>query len=79
MRANIDAVVDRGERMELIVDRAEALSNESVRFRTGARNVRRQMWWENTKVKVVVALIVLVVIYAIVSASCGGLDWPKCV
>lgn len=39
MVANIDSIVERGEKMELLVDKTEQLSNESVTFRQRARSV----------------------------------------
>lgn len=79
MVANIDSIVSRGERLELLVDKTESLSNESVSFRQSSRRVERKMWWQNTKMKLVLVLVVIIVIYAIVSGSCGGLLWPNCV
>ena len=43
------------------------------------RQIRRQYWWENTKMKIAVAFGIIIAIYIIVSISCGGLDWKKCV
>lgn len=79
MVQNIDAIMERGERMELLVDKAENLSNSSVSFRQASTRVRRKAWWENVKMRVVMAVVLVVIVYAIVSASCGGLLWPNCV
>ncbi len=79
MVANIDSIVERGERLELLVDKTDALNTESVTFRRGARQVQRKMWWQNVKMKILLGVIALVIIYGIVSASCGGPLWPKCV
>ena len=79
MVSNINELVERGEKLELLVDKTENLATESITFRRTAREVRRVAWWQNVKVKVIVAAVVIVVIYAIISASCGGPAWPKCV
>ena len=79
MVQNIDAIMERGERMELLVDKAENLSNSSVSFRQASVRVRRKAWWENVKMRIVMAVVLVVIVYSIVSASCGGLLWPNCV
>lgn len=79
MVSNIDALIERGERLDLLVEKTEDLSNHSVRFKQTSRNLARKMWWQNTRAAIGVALTVIVVIYIIVSVSCGGMSWPECV
>ena len=52
MVSNIESIVERGERLDLIVDKAENLSNEAVTFRQSGRRLQRRMWWQNAKMKV---------------------------
>ena len=52
MVSNIESIVERGERLDLIVDKAENLSNESVTFRQSGRRLQRRMWWQNARMKV---------------------------
>ncbi|GLV37257.1 Vesicle-associated membrane protein 7 [Carabus blaptoides fortunei] len=79
MVKNIDNVAMRGERLELLVDKTENLSNNSVTFRTTSRNLARSMFWKNIKLYVVIAGVLIVVLYFIVSMACGGLAWQSCV
>merc|ERR1712038_746646 len=79
MVSNIESIVERGERLDLIVDKAENLSNEAVTFRQSGRRLQRRMWWQNAKMKVAIGVAIIVVIYVIVSSACGGMLWPKCV
>jgi len=79
MVSNIETLVGRGERLELLVDKTDQLSQHSVSFKQTSRTLQRRMWWQNTKLKVGVAVGIIVGIYIIVSISCGGLAWPKCV
>lgn len=83
MVKNIDSIAARGEKLELLVDKTEDLSNNSVSFKKTSRNLARSMWWKNMKLTIiivsVVAVILILVIYFIVSGACGGLSWPKCV
>lgn len=76
---NIDNVTMRGERLELLVNKTDNLTANSVTFRKTSRNLARSLFWKNVKIYVIVGVILIVVVYVIVSMSCGGLAWPKCV
>ncbi|ELU01615.1 hypothetical protein CAPTEDRAFT_163659 [Capitella teleta] len=79
MVRNIDNIAARGERLELLVDKTEDLSNNSVTFKKSSRNLARHMWWKNIKLTVIIIIVVIIVLYIIVSIACGGLAWQKCV
>lgn len=83
MVKNIDSIASRGEKLELLVDKTEDLSNNSVSFRKTSRNLARSMWWKNMKLTIIIVtisvIVVILIIYFIVSGACGGLKWPKCV
>lgn len=83
MVKNIDSIASRGEKLELLVDKTEDLSNNSVSFRKTSRNLARSMWWKNVKLTIIIVtiavIVVILIIYFIVSGACGGLDWKKCV
>ena len=79
MSSNIDAVLERGERLDLLIDKSDHLSSDSITFRQQTRQVRRQMWWEDVKMKVAVVVVAVALLYALVSWGCGGPLWPKCV
>ena len=67
MVQNIDSILQRGERLDLLVDKTDTLAGQAYAFRRGARNVRRQQWWKNVRIMMltgvvgVVSLLFLVV------------------
>ncbi|GIY58814.1 vesicle-associated membrane protein 7 [Caerostris darwini] len=79
MVQNIDTVANRGEKLELLVDKTENLTSASVTFRKTSRGLARSMCIKNVKITVIIIIVMLVILYIIVSASCGGLSWPTCV
>ncbi|XP_022223702.1 vesicle-associated membrane protein 7 [Drosophila obscura] len=79
MVKNIDSLRDRGEKLELLVNKTENLSNNSVAFRKASRNLARQMFWKNIRIYVVVGIVIIFIVYVIVSMACGGLAWQSCV
>jgi len=79
MVQNIDTLATRGERLELLVNKTENLSASAVTFRKSSRNLARSLFWKNLKITVVAAVIAIVIIYFVVSVTCGGFTWSECI
>ncbi len=52
MTENIERVLERGERIELLVDKTDRLGGSAREFRIRSRVLRRRMWWKNVKVRI---------------------------
>jgi len=78
MVRNIDNVLQRGEKVELLINKTENLSSSSVTFRTQSRNLQRSLFWKNVKLYCVIGGIGAVIIYVILAMSCGGLTLSNC-
>ncbi|GFR41750.1 hypothetical protein Agub_g2505 [Astrephomene gubernaculifera] len=75
MVENIEKVLERGERIELLVDKTDDLRNQAEQFQRKGRQLRRQMWWQNCRMKLVVLAAVLLlglVIFLLVCFSGGN-------
>ncbi|ODH26779.1 hypothetical protein ACO22_04423 [Paracoccidioides brasiliensis] len=79
MTENIERVLERGERIDLLVDKTDRLGTTARDFRVRSRGLRRQMWWKNVKVMVLLAVVVVFLIYLFVGMACGLPAWGKCV
>ena len=42
---NIEKVLERGERIELLVDKTDGLRDAAGRFQAAGRQLRQRMWW----------------------------------
>ncbi|XP_056169223.1 vesicle-associated membrane protein 727 [Syzygium oleosum] len=60
---NIEKVLDRGERIELLVDKTENLQFQADIFQRQGRQLRRKMWFQNLQMKVMVGGAVVIVIF----------------
>jgi vesicle-associated membrane protein 7 len=60
MVQNVEQILSRGERIELLVDKTDTMASQATAFRRGARTVRRQMWWKNKRVLLLGVLVALV-------------------
>ena len=68
MTHNVEQILSRGERIELLMDRTDNAANQSMAFRRRAVGLRRQMWWKNVKVIGLAgfsAVVLLFVLYGI--------------
>ncbi|KAH0468578.1 hypothetical protein IEQ34_003611 [Dendrobium chrysotoxum] len=65
-------VLDRGEKIELLVDKTENLRSQAQDFRQQGTKIRRKMWLQNMKVKLIVLGIIIALILIIVLSVCHG-------
>ncbi|XP_064616702.1 vesicle-associated membrane protein 4-like [Liolophura sinensis] len=66
MKDNVSKVLERGERLEELQDKSDSLASNSDMFRSRATGLRRQMWWNNCKVKLIIAVIILIIMAIII-------------
>lgn len=80
MVQNIDSVLQRGERLDLLVDKTDTLAGQAYAFRRGARNVRRQQWWKNVRITALLGVVGIVSSLGIISecSSWGGSTGVPC-
>ncbi|KAK7373679.1 hypothetical protein VNO80_07095 [Phaseolus coccineus] len=74
MRANIDQVLDRQVKIDVLVGQTEDLRNQSEDFRRQGGQLRRKMWYQNMKIKLIVLAIIIAIILIIVLSVCGGFN-----
>lgn len=77
MMENIEKVLDRGEKIELLVDKTENLRFQAQDFQKQGTQLRRKMWFQNMKVKLIVLGIVVALILIIVLSVCHGFNCSK--
>ena len=63
---NIEKVLKRGEKIELLVDKTDNLNQQSIRFKKHSNQLKQAMWWQNAKMMILVGGIVVVVIGLII-------------
>ena len=78
MVQNIEKVLERGERIELLVDKSEQLQQTSFKFESTSRQLQRTMYWRKIKRRALIGLGVGVALFIILCSACGGLDFHRC-
>ena len=61
-----------GEKIELLVDKSEALAESATVFHKRSKQLKWAMCRENAKLWLIIAFVVLVLIGIIVAIACGG-------
>ena len=71
MRQNIEAVVDRGEHLELLVDKSEGINSQARLFQQQSVGLRKALWWKNLKNMLLTGGLVFCRVLAVVFSHCG--------
>ena len=79
MTENIERVLERGERIDLLVDKTAGLQTGAREFRVRSRGLRRRMWWKNTKLMILLVFVCIFLLYLFVGFGCGLPRWQRCV
>lgn len=78
MRTNIDSLLNRGERIELLVDTTERLTQASFKFQESATRLKNQHWWNSRKNKIMLAVALVFIVWLLASTWCGRFDLWNC-
>ena len=71
MTENIERVLERGERLDLLVDKTDRLGGSARDFRVRSRGLKRRMWWKNMKLMVMLVLVIVFLLYLMIGMGCG--------
>jgi len=74
---NLEKVIDRSDRIELLVTKSGEISDSARGFHDRSTNLKRTFWWKNAKIVIIVIIALIILILIIVAASCGGLNCNK--
>jgi len=71
MVQNVEQILSRGERIELLVDKTDTMAGQAWAFRRGARQVRRQQFWRNQKIMILSVAVGVLILYVFIAQFCG--------
>lgn len=72
MIKNVGEILSRGERIELLLDKTDNLSSQSNAFRKRTQQLRRKMWWKNTKMIALSGMVAVLIVYILMAQTCGA-------
>jgi len=66
MRDNINKTNDRGQNLTQLQNKTTELADSAQGFRRGANRVRKQMWWKDMKMRLCLAVGIVVLLAVII-------------
>ena len=58
----MERVLERGEKIELLVDKTERLDQQAFKFKRQSQALKRSMWCKNAKVTALIVFVVALVV-----------------
>jgi vesicle-associated membrane protein 7 len=77
MVQNIEMVLERGEKLELLVDKTDKLQSQAFKFEKSSKELKNAMWWRRVQMYLLIFFILAFVLWLITSLACG-FDYKKC-
>ena len=71
---NVERVIERGERIESMVEQTEQLQDNARGFHSQSTALRRQMWWNGMRTKLAIVAIVVGFLFVVYVIFCGGIS-----
>ncbi|XP_018447013.1 vesicle-associated membrane protein 714-like isoform X2 [Raphanus sativus] len=78
MVENIEKIMERGDRIELLVDKTATMQDNAFHFRKQSKRLRRALWMKNAKLLVMLTCLIVLMLYIIIASFCGGITLPSC-
>jgi len=73
MEENIRKVAKRGEGLDSLQNKTDTLAASAQGFRRGANRVRKNMWWKDMKMRIIIGtaitVILIIIIVSVVKAT----------
>jgi vesicle-associated membrane protein 7 len=77
MVQNIEMVLERGEKLELLVDKTEQLQSQAFKFEKSSKELKMAMFWRRVKLYFLIGFIVVFLLWLLTSIICG-FDYSQC-
>lgn len=68
---NVDKMLERGEKIEVLVDKADTLNTDAFRFRKQAVHLKNTLWWRNVQNMFALAMVPLLLLWVLILMVCG--------
>lgn len=78
MVENIEKILERGDRIELLVDKTATMQDGAFHFRKQSKRLRQALWMKNAKLLALLTGLIVLLLYFIIAVCCGGLTLPSC-
>ncbi len=74
---NVERALARGEKLQVLVDKSEALSYSAHKFEKRSKHIRDVFWWRNARLWLLLAALVAVIGLVVTGFACRW-NFEKC-
>ena len=78
MVENVEKVLERGEKIELLVDKTDRLTQQAFKFENTSKQLRSALFWRKVRMYALFAAALASAALVISAITCGGPHYPKC-
>jgi len=78
MKDSVEKVLDRGERIELLIDRTDHLQHNAFRFAQGSTALKRSLRWRSIRCYLMLCGAATFLALLLVLVGCGSFDVATC-
>ncbi|KAJ8261182.1 hypothetical protein COCON_G00169050 [Conger conger] len=71
LKDNINKVLERGEKLDDLIDKTDDLRATADSFQKTSTRVARKYWWKNIKMMIIIGVIVVIIIVLICLFASG--------
>ncbi|VFQ94136.1 unnamed protein product [Cuscuta campestris] len=75
---NIEKLLERGDRLELLVDKTATMQDNAFHFRKQSKRLKQALWMKNAKLLILLTCLIVAFLYFILAAFCGGITLRSC-
>lgn len=79
MLDNINKLMNRGDKINLLVDQTDRLQSSSLVFQRRSQAIKRKMWFSSAKIMISCVSIFVFLLYFIVGFECGFPFFSNCI
>ncbi|PAV17713.1 synaptobrevin [Pyrrhoderma noxium] len=66
MQSNIQSVLGRGDTLDRLQDQTDNLAVSAQNFRKAGHKVRKNMWWKDMKMRIIIGVAVVIILIIII-------------
>ncbi|MCI4388389.1 hypothetical protein PGIGA_G00085350 [Pangasianodon gigas] len=71
LKDNINKVLERGERLDDLIEKTDDLQVTADSFQKTSARVSRKYWWKNTKMMIIIGVVVFIIVLLIILLATG--------
>lgn len=78
MITNIERILERGEKIELLVDKTDRLNQSAFHFESTSRKLKQTLYYKQIRCYIMISISILLLIVIAISTFCGGITFHHC-